>query len=654
MEQRRLAPAGVRDDLDLRPRAGLERPRAEQREAAVAVVEQRAAAAEQGPVEIEVGGARGTRLVCTVVVVVRDIEPWDELLEAGRTDERLVTQSAVNARPGREAPIPDELHPEVADALRARGHRAAVVAPGRGDPRGVGRADDRHHRHGVGQVAVLPAPDARRPVLATRAPARSTSTRRRRSPRTRRARSTRSASTARGPRSTTATRRASSARRSGATRNVVLTNPDMLHLGILPNHPAWANFFSNLAVVVVDEAHVYRGVFGSHVGNVLRRLRRIAGAYGTEPRFLLASATIANPGELAERLTGLEDFTVIERDGSPVDEAHDRDVEPADHRREARHAPLRARRGGRPARRAGRPGRAHDRLHEVAQGGRADGEVHPARARGPRPPEARGADRALPRRLHAAAAPRAGAHGSSRASCSASSPPTRSSSASTSARSTPRSASRSPAPSPRLRQQWGRAGRRGRGLAVYIAGEDALDQFFCRHPDEFLDRPVEAAILDHENEQIHAAHLLCAAHEGPLEPPTTARPRPRLAGDRRAARARRRAARAPGRPRTCRAAPRSSRRRACRCARPAATASRSSTPTRASCSGRSTPRARSRRRTRARSTSTAGARSRSPSSTSTQRRALVAPVRRRLVHAAQDGDRHPDRARCSTAARRWA
>ena len=58
----------------------------------------------------------------------------------------------------------------------------------------------------------------------------------------------------------------------------------MLHLGILPNHPAWANFLSNLAIVVVDEAHVYRGVFGSHVGNVLRRLRRIAAAYGTEPR----------------------------------------------------------------------------------------------------------------------------------------------------------------------------------------------------------------------------------------------------------------------------------------------------------------------------------------------------------------------------------
>jgi len=69
-----------------------------------------------------------------------------------------------------------------------------------------------------------------------------------------------------------------------------------------------------------------------------------------------------------------------------------------------------------------------------------------------------------------------------------------------------------------LRQMWGRAGRRGRGLAVYVAGEDALDQFFCRHPDEFLDRPVESAIVNYENEQIHDPHLLCAAHEWPIVP----------------------------------------------------------------------------------------------------------------------------------------
>ena len=77
--------------------------------------------------------------------------------------------------------------------------------------------------------------------------------------------------------------------------NLVLSNPDMLHVGVLPHHDRWGDVLANLAYVVVDEAHVYRGVFGSHVGNVLRRLRRIARIYGADPQFLLASATIANP-----------------------------------------------------------------------------------------------------------------------------------------------------------------------------------------------------------------------------------------------------------------------------------------------------------------------------------------------------------------------
>src|SRR4029450_1515951 len=85
--------------------------------------------------------------------------------------------------------------------------------------------------------------------------------------------------------------------------NLILTNPDMLHVGVLPNHRTWGDVLANLAWIVVDEAHVYRGVFGSHVANVLRRLRRLARAYGTEPRFLLTSATIRNPSELAEPLT---------------------------------------------------------------------------------------------------------------------------------------------------------------------------------------------------------------------------------------------------------------------------------------------------------------------------------------------------------------
>ncbi|MBA2474935.1 MAG: DEAD/DEAH box helicase, partial [Actinobacteria bacterium] len=92
--------------------------------------------------------------------------------------------------------------------------------------------------------------------------------------------------------------------------NVILTNPDMLHMGVLPHHDRWGDVLHNLRYVIVDEAHVYRGVFGSHVANVLRRLRRLARVYGAEPQFLLASATIANPAALARSLTGL-DFTVV-------------------------------------------------------------------------------------------------------------------------------------------------------------------------------------------------------------------------------------------------------------------------------------------------------------------------------------------------------
>lgn len=97
---------------------------------------------------------------------------------------------------------------------------------------------------------------------------------------------------------------------------VVLTNPDMLHIGILPNHQSWSRLLHHLRYVVVDEAHVYRGVFGSHVACVLRRLRRLCRLYGSNPRFICCSATIANPGEHAERLVGLP-FTVVSNDGSP-------------------------------------------------------------------------------------------------------------------------------------------------------------------------------------------------------------------------------------------------------------------------------------------------------------------------------------------------
>ncbi|CAG1010838.1 DEAD-box ATP-dependent RNA helicase RhpA [Anaerolineales bacterium] len=102
---------------------------------------------------------------------------------------------------------------------------------------------------------------------------------------------------------------------------IVLSNPDMLHTGILPHHANWADFFSNLRFVVIDEAHTYRGVFGSHVANVIRRLKRAANFYGAHPQFILASATIGNPKELAEALIE-EDVELIDNDGSSRGERH--------------------------------------------------------------------------------------------------------------------------------------------------------------------------------------------------------------------------------------------------------------------------------------------------------------------------------------------
>jgi DEAD/DEAH box helicase domain-containing protein len=298
--------------------------------------------------------------------------------------------------------------------------------------------------------------------------------------------------------------------------NLILTNPDMLHVGILPNHPAWGDALTNLAAVVIDEAHVYRGVFGSHMGNVLRRLRRIARTYGSDPLFLLASATIANPLDLAEGLTGFDDFTLVDRDGSPqatretvmwnpplvdedlglrasaLGEASEllaglvaREVRTICFIKSRRAVELIAKFTA---------DRLRDRDPDLAA------RVAPYRA-GYTPQQRRELERRLVEGellgVVATDALELGIDiGALDAAICVTFPGTVAS----------------------LRQMWGRAGRRGRGLALYVAGEDALDQFFCRHPDQFLDRPVEAAILDHESEEIHARHLVCAAHEGPLEP----------------------------------------------------------------------------------------------------------------------------------------
>ncbi|HEX8106018.1 MAG TPA: DEAD/DEAH box helicase [Solirubrobacteraceae bacterium] len=450
------------------------------------------------------------------MAVTRTIEPWDELLQAGRDDDRLVSQTSINARPPHLVDVPEELHPDVVAALARReihqlyAHQAKALHAAWAGPTIVttGTASGKSLCFNLPTLDVL-SRDAKARALylyPTKALAQDQA-------RALHALGVKRARPAIYTGDTPREERAAIRRRA----NVVLTNPDMLHVGILPNHAAWANFFTNLAVVVVDEAHVYRGVFGSHVGNVLRRLLRVADAYGTAPRVLMASATIANPQELAERLTGLEDFTVVSRDGSPgsrktvamwnppiVDEA-------LGTRRSvlAEAADLLADLVASGARtivfmKSRKAVELMAKFTRLALEDRGAGElaelVEPYRA-GYTP----GQRRELERRLVegellgvvSTDALELGIDiGSLDAAICVTFPGTVAS----------------------LRQMWGRAGRRGRGLAVYVAGEDALDQFFCRHPDEFLDRPVERAILNHENEQIYAEHLLCAAHEGPLEP----------------------------------------------------------------------------------------------------------------------------------------
>jgi DEAD/DEAH box helicase domain-containing protein len=303
------------------------------------------------------------------------------------------------------------------------------------------------------------------------------------------------------------------------TANIVLTNPDMLHVGILPNHGAWQDLFANLAVVVIDEAHVYRGVFGSHVANVLRRLRRIAAAYGTEPLFLLTSATIANPVELAQRLTGLDDIALIDDDGSPAPSRRIAMWNPplTDEALGARRSALgeaaellaRLVRDGARTICFIKSRKAVELLSRLVKDDLAGSHpelaelVVPYRA-GYTSQQRRELEARLTRgELRAVITTDALELGIDIGTLDAAVVVT------------------FPGTVASLRQMWGRAGRstierRGRGLAVYIAGEDALDQFFCRHPDEFLQRPVEAAILDHESPLIYRQHLLCSAHEGPL------------------------------------------------------------------------------------------------------------------------------------------
>ncbi|EMF01969.1 helicase/secretion neighborhood DEAH-box helicase [Streptomyces mobaraensis NBRC 13819 = DSM 40847] len=300
--------------------------------------------------------------------------------------------------------------------------------------------------------------------------------------------------------------------------NYALTNPDMLHRSILPSHPRWASFLRALRYVVVDECHTYRGVFGSHVAQVLRRLRRLCARYGSEPVFLLASATASEPAAAASRLTGVPVVEITD-DASPRGELVFALWEP----------PLTELHGerGAPVRRTATAETA-DLLTDLAvQGVRTVAFVRSRRGaelialiaqerlaavdrslpsrvaayRGGYLPEER---RAIERALHtgellALSATTALELGVDVAGLDAvvltGYPGTRAS----------------------LWQQAGRAGRRGQGaLAVLVARDDPLDTYLVHHPDALFRQPVEATVLDPDNPYVLTPHLCAAAEELPL------------------------------------------------------------------------------------------------------------------------------------------
>jgi DEAD/DEAH box helicase domain-containing protein len=445
------------------------------------------------------------------VATIRETEPWAALLENGRTDERLVHDDLYEARSARRVSVPADLGPSVRNALQEAGitelyaHQSEALESVFAGPTIIttGTASGKSLCFQLPTLEVLSAdPTARALYLyPTKSLAQD------------QARSLHSFGLHKALRpaiydgDTPRAERPAIRKRS----NLVLTNPDMLHVGILPRHAAWGDLLANLAFVVVDEAHVYRGVFGSHVGNVLRRLRRAAAIHGTEPRFVLASATIANPLELAEKLTGLEGFRLVDRDTAPRAARRVAMWNPPllDEKLGVRASALyeaaevfsdlisagarticfmKSRKGVELILR-----HATDRLEpELAE------RIAPYRA-GYTPAQRQEIQRRLSAGellgVVATDALELGIDiGELDAAICVTFPGTVAS----------------------LKQMWGRAGRRGRGLAVYVAGEDALDQFFCRHPDEFLTRPVESAILDPHSSEIYAEHLICAAHEAPL------------------------------------------------------------------------------------------------------------------------------------------
>lgn len=296
---------------------------------------------------------------------------------------------------------------------------------------------------------------------------------------------------------------------------IVLSNPDMLHFGILPQHTRWAEFFSHLAFVVVDETHVLRGIFGSHVGCILRRLERVAAHYGAEPVFILASATMGNPGELAQRLVG-KPFTVVDEDGSPrgerlfafwnpplLDEA--KGVRGSANFESARLLAGLAGNGIRTI--AFAKSRKGAELVAKYAKSMADDEtaarIRPYRA-GYLASERREIEAQLfGGELLGVAATTALELGIDVGGLDAV------------------VMNGFPGTVAQVWQQAGRSGRKGeQSVAVLVGGDDPLDQYYITHPDILLSKPYEAALIDTTNPNILRPHLGCAAYELPIDPDT--------------------------------------------------------------------------------------------------------------------------------------
>ncbi len=293
--------------------------------------------------------------------------------------------------------------------------------------------------------------------------------------------------------------------------NLVMTNPDMLHAGILPDHERWADFLLRLSLVVVDEAHVARGVFGSHVAMVLRRLRRLVAHYGGEPRFVLASATVGNPAELAERLVGVR-FEAVTEDASPAGAKVFVLWNPPviDEESGARRSALtdasilmsRLAEAGVKSIGFARSRRAAELLAEFTRRelpAELKRRVKSYRA-GYLAEERRELERRLASDELLAVASTSALElgidiGSLDAAVLVGYPGTRAS----------------------MWQQAGRAGRRSSGsLAVLVAQDDPLDQYLVQHPTDLFDRPAEDAVIDPSNRFVLEPHLACAAREQPL------------------------------------------------------------------------------------------------------------------------------------------